>query len=257
MAKVNTQVQNNETDFPPMKKNGYAIIFDKWIEGDNQKFADKVYPIVNTNNFHHFLDSVNYQTYREMYVNSIEAIKEDFLNGKGKGKKKISQKDFQSIKSMAIHFTLRLIDDLDKNDKRTWEVEHIIESYFDNDKTNFALGLGFGLMQEDIENEEVFTPKMEWQKAYDKMLKWYVKPEATDFQVPQEVKYKLAKVKQHIDTYMWEEFLKQEYYTAKLTGLEDAGIIDLFDSPQLIMKFCNWCEGYAEGVNEHEIDLDK
>jgi hypothetical protein len=56
---------------------------------------------------------------------------------------------------------------------------------------------------------------------------------------------------------MWEEFLKQEYYTAKLVGLDDADIIDLFDSSELIMKFCKWCEGYEEGVNEDELELTK
>jgi hypothetical protein len=89
------------------------------------------------------------------------------------------------------------------------------------------------------------------------MLKWYVKPEATDYQVPQTIKFSVAKIKQHLDIYMWEEFLKQEYYTAKLVGLDDADIIDLFDSSELIMKFCKWCEGYEEGVNEDELELTK
>jgi hypothetical protein len=254
---MNKQQNNNEMDFPPMKKNGYAIIFDKWIEGDNQKFADKVYPIVNTNNFHHFLDSVNYQTYREMYVDSIEAIKEDYLDGKGKGKKKISQKAFQSIKSMAIHFTLRMLDDLDKDDERSWEIEHIIESYFDNDKINFSLGLGFGLMQENIENQEIFVPKMNLDKAHKKNLKTMETDEWNNIIVPADVKFAIGKVKAHLDLYMWDEFIKAEYNTLKLMGFNDEQIIEELDSENTIIAFCYWCKGYTEGVNEHETELNK
>lgn len=244
-----TVKKTQDQELPPMKKNGYAFTYDKWIGGKNEDFAEKVYPVVNTNNFHHFLDSVSFQRYKEVYISCLEQIKEDFRDVHNK--KQVSEKDFNSMKSLAINFVFRMFDQLSKNDERKWEIEHIIESYFDNDKIHFILGLAFGLMTTEVENTKYFVPKMDWEKAYDKMLKWYVKPEATDFQVPQKIKYNLAKVKQHIDTYMWEEFLKQEYYTAKLTGLDDESIIDLFDNPTLIMKFCDWCKGYKEGVNEN------
>ena len=253
------KTQNNETDFPPMKKGGYQETFDKQMENENKElFAEEVLKFVNGKDYDFFLDSIYFEAWESMFLDVVESIKSDFLEEKSKNKKKFTKSELSDIKSLAIHFVFMMIDDLKKGDERLETIKNVTNDYFDGNKLHFTLGLGFAFLQIELSDEiNRFVPKMNFEKAYDKMLKWYVKPEATDYQVPQEVKFRIGMVKQHIDVYMWEEFLKQEYYALKLTGMEDASIIDMFNSEAMIFKFCKWCSGYVENVDESEIQLHK
>lgn len=244
------KTQNNETDFPPMKKGGYQETFEKQMENRNL-FADEAMKFVNGNEYSFFLDSIFFQKWNEVFLDLTEKIKSDFLESKGKGKKKFTKNDLNNIKSFAIHTFFMFIDEFKKDDERLEDIKYVIDTYFGGNKLHFIIGIGLKFLQTELSDEiDRFVPKMDFDKAYDKMLKWYDKEEATNYQVPQEVKFRIGMVKQHLDVYMWEEFLKQEYYTLKLCGMEDEGIVDLFNSESMIFKFCKFCEGYAQGIKE-------
>lgn len=250
MSKIK-KVENNETDFSPMKKNGMQEAFDKLtISGDYVKVIEEV---IQTNEFGYYMNSNIKDFIIEFYNDMVDVVIDEFVKENPKVKK-ITKSQSQSIRSLAVYAILEHLDEaIEDENHGCYDAAYLLLNnyFFTPERVSCAIAASVNKFGKEIELT-IFKPKMEWEKAYDKMLKWYVKPEATEFQVPQEVKYKLAKVKQHIDTYMWEEFLKQEYYTAKLTGLEDNGIIEILDNPDTIMQFAAWCKGYAEGVNEHE-----
>lgn len=231
------------------KVGNFQITFEKLNE--EGRLYDVTSETIETNEFGYFMNSIQRLELVELYDEIVDDIRSEYLKANPKVKK-VSDEAKLNIKSLARHMVFQILDSALYDTKHDWNLtaDLLLNNYFfTEEKVVSAVSFAFEQCGNQIETE-VFKPKMEWNKAYDKMLKWYAKPESNDFQVPQQVKYKLAKVKQHIDTYMWEEFLKQEYYTAKLMGLEDDGIIDLLHNPELITDFCDWCKGYAEGIEE-------
>lgn len=255
MAKSKS-VENNEMDLPQMKQNGFQEAFDKLTtSGEYVKVTEEIIP---TNEFGYYMNSNIKDHIIEFYNDVVDVVIDEFVKENPKVKK-ISKQQSQSIRSLAVYSILETLDEAIDDENHNWyDAAYLLLNnyFFTPERVSCAIAASVNKFGKEIPLT-IFKPKMEWNKAYDKMLKWYVKPEATEYQVPQKLKYKLSKVKQHIDTYMWEEFLKQEYYTAKLVGLEDDSIIDLLDNPTTIMQFCDWCKGYGEGVNKNEIELNK
>jgi hypothetical protein len=251
--KQNKVETTNENDFPPMKKNGYAICWDTIIE--EGRVADVMFEIVNEDVFKFFFDSKHLQYYSDMFVDAVEAVKEDFLKGKGKNKKKLTKSDITAINSMGIHFVFQMFDDLKRGDERIQTLKDVCEKYFFDNKEFMVAGIAFALNRlkdndELYEIQKPFTPKMSYDKAHQKNLKMMDTDEWNQIIVPADVKYSISKSKAHLDLFMWDEFIKCEYNTFKLAGHSDEEIIDILDSPQTIIGFCAYCEGYAEGYEE-------
>lgn len=237
---------------------GFSNTFENLInDGTLTKTTEEV---IETNGFGFYMNSVQKVELIDIYNDLATEYRNEFIE-KNPKLKTLSNDITQCIRSMAVHSIFGILDTaLDNEEHPLNQTAYLLlNNYFHSYEATVA-GVSASISRDGNEIEsDIFKLKlnMNWDKAYNKMLKWYVKPEATDYQVPQTIKFSVAKIKQHLDIYMWEEFLKQEYYTAKLVGLDDADIIDLFDSSELIMKFCKWCEGYEEGVNEDELELTK
>jgi len=258
--KQNKVETTNENDFPPMKKNGYAICWDTIIE--EGRVADVMFKIVNEDVFKFFFDSNHLQYYSDMFVDAVEAIKEDFLNNKGKNKKKLTKSDITAINSMGIHFVFQMFDDLNRGDERIQQLKDVCEKYFFDNKELMVAGIAFALNQlkgnDDLyEIQKPFTPTMSLDKAHKKNLKMMETDEWDNIIVPADVKFAIGKVKAHLDLYMWDEFIKAQYNTFKLMGLTNEQIIDELDCDTTIIGFCAYCEGYAEGIEEAENESNK
>ena len=109
------KVKTDENEFAPMKKNGYAICWENIIE--EGRTSDVMFEIVNEDVFRFFYDSKHLQCYSDMWVNAVEVVKDEFLKGKGKGKKKLSKSDISSIRAMATHIVFLGFDDLERGDE--------------------------------------------------------------------------------------------------------------------------------------------
>ena len=238
------------------QKGNFQQTFEKLInEKTLHTFTEEV---LETNEFGYYMNSIQRLEIIELYDSMVDDVIQEYIQNNPKVKK-ISEKAKQSIRSLATHMIFEIFDESLYNEDYDWNLTSnlLLNNYFFNEENVVAaVSASISKCGKEIDSE-VFRPKIDFEKAYDKMLKWYEKPEAKDYQVPQEVKFRIGMVKQHLDVYMWEEFLKQEYYALKLTGMEDANIIELFNSERMIFKFCSWCSGYIENVDESEINLNK
>jgi hypothetical protein len=252
------KVKTDENEFAPMKKNGYAICWENIIE--QGRTADVMFKIVNEDVFRFFYDSKHLQCYSDMWVNAVEVVKDEFLKGKGKGKKKLSKSDISSISAMATHIVFLGFDDLERGDERIQQLKDVCETYFYNKKELMVAGIAFAFLQ--LKNDDIFTIhhfpiKAALDKAHKQNLKLMGTDEWDNIIVPADVKFAIGKVKAHLDLYMWDEFIKAEYNTYKLAGYSDDDIIDVLNDSHTILAFCAYCEGYAEGAEESVTESNK
>jgi hypothetical protein len=68
--------------------------------------------------------------------------------------------------------------------------------------------------------------------------------------IPSNVRFELARVKEHLIVYMWEQFIKGEIFRLEMQGLSAEDLLEVHSELDLLECFAHFQIGYWEGVNE-------
>jgi len=233
------------------QKGNFQETFEKLINDKTlPKFTEEVF---GTNEFGYYMNSIQRLEIIELYDDIVDDVIKEYIENNPKVKK-ISEKAKQNIRSLATHILFEVFDNALYDEESDWNLTAhlLLNNYFFNEE-NVVAGVSASISKYGKEIEsEVFKPTISAEKAFNKTHKLIGTTEWDNIIVPSEVKYGISRAKNHLELYMWDEFIKSEYNTYKLMGYTDEDIIDILNSKDTIIGFCAWCEGYAEGVQEEE-----
>lgn len=68
--------------------------------------------------------------------------------------------------------------------------------------------------------------------------------------IPSELRMNLSYAKEHLIVYMWEHFIKGEYYRMELDGMTGEDLLEHISPMELLEGFAHYQMGYWQGVNE-------
>jgi len=97
-----------------------------------------------------------------------------------------------------------------------------------------------------MKNRKRITKKQKLEAYYDFMGGDMIH----NIAIPQELRMNLSHAKEHLIVYMWEHYIKGEYYRLEMEGMSGDDLLEHVSPMELLEGFAHYQMGYWQGVHE-------